>query len=65
MLGHHKEQIDSARQADLGHGAALATDDSGAVRAGAGLLLTAHSLPERMLAAGEPYQKALMETGSG
>ncbi|HWV04382.1 type VI secretion system Vgr family protein [Ralstonia sp.] len=44
VLGHHKEQIDSARQADLGHGAALATDDSGAVRAGAGLLLTAHSV---------------------
>ncbi len=43
VLGHHKEQIDSARQADLGHGAALATDDSGSVRAGAGLLLTAHS----------------------
>ncbi|AXV79153.1 MULTISPECIES: type VI secretion system Vgr family protein [Ralstonia solanacearum species complex] len=42
-LGHHKEQIDSARQADLGHGAALATNDSGSVRAGAGLLLTAHA----------------------
>jgi len=43
ILGHQKEQIDSARQADLGHGAALATDDSGSLRAGAGLLLTAHS----------------------
>ncbi|MGD7413513.1 type VI secretion system Vgr family protein, partial [Ralstonia pseudosolanacearum] len=42
-LGHQKEQIDSARQADLGHGAALATNDSGSVRAGAGLLLTAHA----------------------
>ncbi|MDB0567932.1 type VI secretion system Vgr family protein [Ralstonia solanacearum] len=42
-LGHHKEQIDSARQADLGHGAMLATNDSGSVRAGAGLLLTAHA----------------------
>ncbi|CAJ0699082.1 hypothetical protein LMG18091_02845 [Ralstonia wenshanensis] len=42
-LGHHKDQKDNGREGDLGHGAALATDDSGSVRAGSGLLLSAHS----------------------
>ncbi|MCT7294523.1 type VI secretion system Vgr family protein, partial [Rhodococcus sp. PAE-6] len=37
-LGHHKDQKDNSREGDLGHGAALATDDSGSVRAGSGLL---------------------------
>jgi uncharacterized protein (DUF2345 family) len=34
-------QRDNAREADLGHGAALATDASGSVRAGSGLLIAA------------------------
>lgn len=42
-LGHHKAQRDNARQADLGHGAALATNAAGSVRAGAGLLISAHA----------------------
>ena len=42
-LGHHKDQKDNSREGDLGHGAALATDDSGSVRAGSGLLLSAHA----------------------
>ena len=42
MLGHHKAQNDNARNADLGHGAALFTAAAGSVRAGAGLLLSAH-----------------------
>ncbi|CAM3365337.1 type VI secretion system Vgr family protein [Cupriavidus taiwanensis] len=41
-LGHHLDQRDNARQAALGHGAALETADSGALRGGAGMLLTAH-----------------------
>ncbi|WP_354686761.1 type VI secretion system Vgr family protein [Cupriavidus necator] len=41
-LGHHLDQRDNARQAGLGHGAALETADSGALRGGAGMLLTAH-----------------------
>ncbi|WP_454712160.1 type VI secretion system Vgr family protein [Cupriavidus nantongensis] len=41
-LGHHLEQRDNARQAALGHGAALETADSGALRGGSGMLLTAH-----------------------
>ncbi|SPA56461.1 putative Rhs element VGR-related protein [Cupriavidus taiwanensis] len=41
-LGHHLEQRDNARQAALGHGAVLETADSGALRGGAGMLLTAH-----------------------
>lgn len=40
-LGHHLFQRDNAREADLGHGAALATDASGSVRAGSGLLIAA------------------------
>ncbi|MBY4897511.1 type VI secretion system Vgr family protein [Cupriavidus sp. AU9028] len=40
-LGHHLHQRDNARGAALGHGAALATDGSGSVRAGAGLLIAA------------------------
>ncbi|MBO4120755.1 type VI secretion system tip protein VgrG [Cupriavidus gilardii] len=40
-LGHHLFQRDNARETDLGHGAALATDASGSVRAGSGLLIAA------------------------
>ncbi|WP_354679752.1 DUF2345 domain-containing protein, partial [Cupriavidus plantarum] len=42
LLGHHKAQNDNARNDDLGHGAALYTTAAGSVRAGAGLLLSAH-----------------------
>ncbi|RLK31665.1 type VI secretion system Vgr family protein [Cupriavidus plantarum] len=42
LLGHHKAQNDNARNDDLGHGAALYTAAAGSVRAGAGLLLSAH-----------------------
>lgn len=42
-LGHQLDQRDNARKTDLGHGAALETIDSGVVRSGSGLLLTAHS----------------------
>ncbi|MGY8526879.1 type VI secretion system Vgr family protein [Paracidovorax citrulli] len=40
-LGHHLHQRDNARVAPLGHGAALTTDGSASVRAGAGLLIAA------------------------
>lgn len=43
VLGHHKAQHDNAREADLGHGAALFTSASGSMRGGAGLLVTAQS----------------------
>ncbi len=42
-LGHQLDQRDNARKTALGHGAALETIDSGALRGGAGLLLTAHA----------------------
>lgn len=40
-LGHHLHQRDNARVAPLGHGAALTTDGSASVRAGAGMLIAA------------------------
>lgn len=51
-LGHLKQQNDSARQADRGHGAELATKATGAVRAGQGLLLTTENGREQLSAAG-------------
>src|SRR5699024_10526688 len=39
-LGHFKHLEDNAREADLGYGAALATQAQGALRGGAGLYLT-------------------------
>lgn len=49
-LGHLKHQTDNARQADRGHGAELATDATGAVRAGQGLLLTTEAGTQQMSA---------------
>ncbi|QNK67135.1 type VI secretion system Vgr family protein [Variovorax sp. PAMC26660] len=42
-LGHHKQQDDNARGKGRGHGAELATTAQGAIRAGAGLLVSAHA----------------------
>ncbi|MGJ7604374.1 type VI secretion system Vgr family protein [Variovorax sp. LT1R20] len=42
-LGHHKQQDDNARGKARGHGAELATTAQGAIRAGAGLLVSAHA----------------------
>jgi type VI secretion system secreted protein VgrG len=42
-LGHHKHQDDNARGKARGHGAELATTAQGAIRAGAGLLVSAHA----------------------
>ncbi|MDH6168431.1 type VI secretion system secreted protein VgrG [Variovorax boronicumulans] len=44
-LGHHKQQDDNARGKARGHGAELATTAQGAIRAGAGLLVSAHAQP--------------------
>lgn len=44
-LGHHKQQDDNQRGADRGHGAELATQAQGAIRGGAGLLISAHAQP--------------------
>ena len=41
-LGHHKQQDDNLRGTDRGHGAELATKAQGAIRGGAGLLISAH-----------------------
>jgi type VI secretion system secreted protein VgrG len=42
-LGHHKQQDDNARGKARGHGAELATTAQGAIRAGSGLLVSAHA----------------------
>jgi type VI secretion system secreted protein VgrG len=39
-LGRNRHQFDNQRLADRGHGAELATQESGAIRAGSGLLLS-------------------------
>lgn len=44
-LGHHKQQDDNARGKGRGHGAELATTAQGAIRAGAGLLVSAYAQP--------------------
>ncbi|WP_213957028.1 MULTISPECIES: type VI secretion system Vgr family protein [unclassified Variovorax] len=44
-LGHHKQQNDNQRGKDRGHGAELATTAQGAIRAGSGLLVSAHAQP--------------------
>ncbi|QSI32463.1 type VI secretion system tip protein VgrG [Variovorax sp. RKNM96] len=44
-LGHHKQQDDNARGKARGHGAELATTAQGAIRAGSGLLVSAHAQP--------------------
>jgi len=42
-LGHHKQQDDNTRGKARGHGAELATTAQGAIRAGSGLLVSAHA----------------------
>lgn len=44
-LGHHKQQDDNARGTGRGHGVELATTAQGAIRAGAGLLVSAYAQP--------------------
>ncbi|NRF69442.1 type VI secretion system tip protein VgrG [Aquincola sp. S2] len=45
QLGHLRHQVDNRRLQQRGHGADLATAAWGAVRAGAGMLLSAHRRP--------------------
>ncbi|MBI5256100.1 MAG: type VI secretion system tip protein VgrG [Burkholderiales bacterium] len=66
QLGHLRHQIDNRRLEPRGHGADLATAAWGAVRAGAGLLLSAHGRPgsqqaSRQVDAREPL--AQLEAG--
>ncbi|MEO7066807.1 MAG: type VI secretion system tip protein TssI/VgrG [Rhodanobacter sp.] len=52
ILGHFKQLDDNQRTSDLGYGAALTTLAQGAVRGGAGLLLTSASGSNQMDASG-------------
>lgn len=45
-LGSHRQQDDNRRGAGRGHGAELASSAQGALRAGAGLLISAHAQPQ-------------------
>lgn len=45
-LGAHRQQDDNQRGAGRGHGAELATSAQGAVRGGAGVLISAHAQPQ-------------------
>lgn len=45
-LGAHRQQDDNQRGAGRGHGSELATAAQGAVRGGAGLLISAHAQPQ-------------------
>ena len=61
QLGAHRQQNDNQRGAGRGHGAELASQAQGAVRGGAGLLISAQAQPQGQgdLLAGESEQEQL------
>ena len=63
VLGHIRHQSDNRRLPDRGHGFELATDGSGALRAGRGMLLSADKVESTQLEA-HPAIAALTEAES-
>ena len=62
-LGAHRQQADNRRGAGRGHGAELATTAQGALRGGAGILISAHEQPQGQgdLLAGESEQEQVQQ----
>lgn len=46
QLGHWQQQIHNTRMQSIGHGWSLSTQAYGAIRAGAGMLLSTHGIPD-------------------